>query len=363
MIFVKERAARRIGDTLRKGMRLMKSFGLRLGMGAITVVLAAYIAIVSRNGDTENVSEWTAESTLDQAPASPLGTALDSNSLDSGWLQPPEVDLAEGTSLFPPNSEQPNARSLAADNALIPSAPPSSASAGQVRLVQHDEEAEDGGVSTAFPSESAAGLSGQTNSSSRLSEVSESQGCSRFRLATTGFDRCIASGSERIAFRTCMDGSGFQLPLATGATEASIPSEAGGTILAVPSIPAGPNTAATDSNALREMDPNMSGAFAKEVADGSMGVSEEPDSVGVPIPNPAVTSLEITGDMPSLGENQLREGFGNGNALRAEGNPADLEFTFSDESSGEPMISASSADASTALTVEESSGIAVDWRE
>ena len=105
----------------------MKSFGLRLGMGAITVVLAAYIAIVSRNGDTENVSEWTAESTLDQAPASPLGTALDSNSLDSGWLQPPEVDLAEGTSLFPPNSEQPNARSLAADNALIPSAPPSSA--------------------------------------------------------------------------------------------------------------------------------------------------------------------------------------------------------------------------------------------
>ena len=124
MIFVKERAARRIGDTLRKGMRLMKSFGLRLGMGAITVVLAAYIAIVSRNGDTENVSEWTAESTLDQAPASPLGTALDSNSLDSGWLQPPEVDLAEGTSLFPPNSEQPNARSLAADNALIPSAPP-----------------------------------------------------------------------------------------------------------------------------------------------------------------------------------------------------------------------------------------------
>ena len=49
-----------------------------------------------------------------------------------------------------------------------------------------------------------------------------------------------------------------------------------------------------------------------------MGVSEEPDSVGVPIPNPAVTSLEITGDMPSLGENQLREGFGNGNALRAE---------------------------------------------
>ena len=58
--FVKERAARRIGDTLRKGMRLMKSFGLRLGMGAITVVLAAYIAIVSRNGDTENVSrmDW-----------------------------------------------------------------------------------------------------------------------------------------------------------------------------------------------------------------------------------------------------------------------------------------------------------------
>ena len=358
MIFVKERAARRIGDTLRKGMRLMKSFGLRLGMGAITVVLAAYIAIVSRNGDTENVSEWTAESTLDQAPASPLGTALDSNSLDSGWLQPPEVDLAEGTSLFPPNSEQPNARSLAADNALIPSAPPSSASAGQVRLVQHDEEAEDGGVSTAFTSESAAGLSGQTNSSSRLSEVSESQGTapdSDWLLPdSTDASPAVASESPSVP---AVDGSGFQLPLATGATEASIPSEAGGTILAVPSIPAGPNTAATDSNALREMDPNLSGAFAKEVADGSMGVSEELDSVGVPIPNPAVTSLEITGDMPSLGENQLREGFGSGNALRAEGNPADLEFTFSDESSGEPMISASSADASTALTVEESSGI------
>ncbi|MEC8473799.1 MAG: hypothetical protein VXZ38_04040 [Planctomycetota bacterium] len=336
----------------------MKSFGLRLGMGAITVVLAAYIAIVSRNGDTENVSEWTAESTTDQSPASPLGTEMDADSLDSGWLQPPKVDLAEGSSLFPSNPEQPDARSLVPDNALIPSAPQSSVSQGQVRLVQHDEQTEDGGVSTAFTSDAAAALTEQKNSSSRLSEVSESQGDapdSDWLLPDSTVESpAVASDSPSVPK---VEGSGFQLPSATGDTETSVPNESGGTILAVPSIPAGPNTAANESNALREMDPSLSGAFAEDVANGSIGVSNELDFVGDPVPNPVVTSPEIAGDMPSVEENHLREGFGSANALRAEGDPADLEFTFSDESSDEPMISASSADASTALTAEESSGI------
>ena len=130
----------------------MKSFGVRLGAGAITVVLAAYLMMNSQESEPEDVSQWTAENGASQAPADPLSTAVSGDSLESGWLQQPKTDLLVANEQLAESglnqSELTSVMSTPSNGAA--SSGGSSAARGDVRLVQHDDTTASGGVATAF---------------------------------------------------------------------------------------------------------------------------------------------------------------------------------------------------------------------
>src|SRR6056297_1188599 len=53
-------------------MRPMKSFGVRLGIGLVTIVFGAYAAVLAQKDNQDSSRSWTAEApTLDE-PAAPI---------------------------------------------------------------------------------------------------------------------------------------------------------------------------------------------------------------------------------------------------------------------------------------------------
>ncbi len=93
----------------------MKSFGVRLGAGAVTILFGAYAAALAQKDRQDESDSWTAETPSLAAPASPIADIG-----DDSWLHQPATELEQGA---------------AADHSLDATFQP----AGSVQLVQHTE--------------------------------------------------------------------------------------------------------------------------------------------------------------------------------------------------------------------------------
>ena len=285
----------------------MKSFGVRLGAGAITIVLAAYLMMNSQQSEPEDVSSWTAGNGSSQAPADPLSMAGDADSLGSDWLEQPETDLLSAN------------RELVGESADVATPPAGTAVSanGEVRLVQHDETDDSGAVTTAFGGSLPSTLSA---SSVGADTITSSQGVASDQA-------WLLPSGESVQDETtpAVDTAGeLTFPGPEQSDELSVPSPE--TILAVPSLP--------------QAEPAMIPATTEGlVPDGS-------PAVGFGVPGESLQSgavdVAVLGetDVASTGqpENFLRGGFGGENILRGSEQPADLGYSFD-----EPTVTASSS--------------------
>jgi len=298
--------ARVFGVIFRKGMRLMKSFGVRLGAGVVTIAFAAYVAIISQKSDPENVAQWTAEKNLDQSPVNPLGAELTADSLDSGWLKQPTIPMESSSSTQEP-------KNLASTrSSLIPEVGQSDASVGDLQLVQHEEDGQEGGVATAFSSESAfpdtPSFAGGTPSALAPKAADED---TSWLLPTGEAEVENASGDTAVS-------GGFRFP-ADRVSDGDEPSN--GNLLAVPSL---------------------TGAYPGSPESGDVESGESVLDAGVALAEQEATGVEAifaaeNGTASITSGNILRGELGESNALRGGESPADLGFTLSDM----PMDSAS----------------------
>ena len=69
----------------------MKSFGVRLGAGAVTILFGAYAAAIAQKDRQEESDSWNAEAPSQVEPASPIAELA-----DASWLNQPSTDL-DGT--------------------------------------------------------------------------------------------------------------------------------------------------------------------------------------------------------------------------------------------------------------------------
>lgn len=317
-------------------MRLMKSFGVRLGAGAITIVLAAYLMLNSQKSEPEDVSQWTAENGASKAPADPLSTAVAGDSLESGWLQQPKTDLLSANDQLAEaglsSSELTSVMSTSSTGAA--SSGGSSVASGDVRLVQHDEDNASGAVATAFgatlPSTLSASQGGQNESAGSQGVASDDAWL-------------LPSGDSVQGDPVAVSGDGFALPGSVPSKE--IPASSSDTVLAVPSLPNGGTgmiptiRAEVESNAEPAVSFGVPVAGAESPAAEANGV--EADIVAYAAVEPTVTT-EMNVGLPSQPENLLRGGFEGENAPRGSEQPADLGYSFD-----EPTLTASSSGGAT----------------
>ena len=278
----------------------MKSFRVRLGAGVITIAFAAYVGFNSQGSDDpEGVSESVAGSSLDQVAVDPLSDQIETQSLDSGWLEKPSTPLSAS------NIER---TSDVSDTGLIPAVQQSEPMMGQVQLVQHEEPDYQGGSATGL----AEGLP------STLSET---------KVANPETAWLVPEGDPQVE-STGQVGGNFRFP-SPGTSEEPAPSN--GAILAVPSLAKGQDF-----------------SFPTTEADASVIPGDQVDvgqtESGEPSFNfPAADTAPIASSSESISAadttaNQLREDFGAANVLRGDQPPADLGFTVSEE----PVVIASS---------------------
>ncbi len=93
----------------------MKSFGVRLGAGAVTILFGAYAAAIAQKDRQDDSDSWSAESPSIAGPASPIADAG-----GDSWLDQPAAKF----------DDEPSAQELG-DTNYQP--------AGSVQLVQHTE--------------------------------------------------------------------------------------------------------------------------------------------------------------------------------------------------------------------------------
>ena len=67
----------------------MKSFGVRLGAGAVTILFGAYAAALAQKDRQEESNSWTAENPSIAEPATPIADIG-----QDSWLKEPETGLA-----------------------------------------------------------------------------------------------------------------------------------------------------------------------------------------------------------------------------------------------------------------------------
>ncbi|MGC6443082.1 MAG: hypothetical protein ACON4H_10485 [Rubripirellula sp.] len=310
----------------------MKSFGVRLGAGAITVVLAAYLMLNSQKSEPEDVSQWTAENGAAQAPADPLSTAVAGDSLESGWLQQPKTNLLSA------NDQPAEAGSNSSELTSVMSTPStgaassggSSVASGDVRLVQHDEDNATGAVATAFgatlPSTLSASQGGQNESAGSQGVASDDAWL-------------LPSGDSVQGESVAVSGDVFALPGAVPSQEISASSS--DTVLAVPSIPNGETGMIPSIGAEVESNAGLAVGFGVPVADAESPAAEANGAESAPVASAAVAptvTTEMNVGLASQPANLLRGGFEGENALRGSEQPADLGYSFD-----EPTVTASSA--------------------
>lgn len=310
----------------------MKSFGVRLGAGAITVVLAAYLMMNSQKSEPEDVSQWTAENGAAQAPADPLSTAVAGDSLESGWLQQPKTDLLSANDQLSEaglnSSELTSVMSTPSNGAA--SSGVSSAARGDVRLVQHDDTTASGAVATAFeatlPSTLSASRGGQNESAGSQGVASD--------------DAWLLPGGDSVqGDSVSVSGDGFALP--GSVTSQEISASSSDTVLAVPSLPNGETGMIPTLGADVESNTEPPVGFGVPVA-GTEGLAAEANEVeadsAASAAVEAAVPTEMNAGLASQPANFLRGGLGGENALRGSEQPADLGYSFD-----EPTVTASSA--------------------
>ena len=270
----------------------MKSFGLRLVTGVATIVLAAYVLIISQSDAPKDASAWTAASNTEQSPAEPLQEdEIELSQLDSGWLKQPTVgtvqnidtaDIDTADLSIPPIAGELPTGEGSPSNEIFEQA--------NVRLVQH-EDGEGGQVAPALGTQLPSSLAQQHSDGSFGSGLASSQGGDPDSAWLMPEAKTLEAPAESPSNTL----NGFQFPAGTsdqGTTSVDALEE--GTLLAVPSIPVEANLS---SETIASVDPKVGSAQAS----------------------------------PGQPGNILREGFGETNVLRGGSEDAGLGFTLSDE--------------------------------
>jgi uncharacterized repeat protein (TIGR01451 family) len=129
----------------------MKSFGVRLGAGAVTILFGAYAAAIAQKDRQEESDSWTAEAPSQIEPASPIAEMA-----DASWLHQPETDLGG-------QSDSSMAAAEPIEEGIF-------RPAGSVQLVQHTEPADQA------EAEDAPAFGGPLPDSLGVSVQEESQG-------------------------------------------------------------------------------------------------------------------------------------------------------------------------------------------
>ncbi len=270
----------------------MKSFGLRLVTGVATIVLAAYVLIISQSDAPKDAKDWAAVSNTDQSPAEPLQEdEIELSQLDSGWLKQPtggtvqNIDtagIATADLSIPPIAGELPTGEGSPSNEIFEQA--------NVRLVQH-EDGEGGQVAPALGTQLPSSLAQQDSDGSFGSGLASSQGGDPDSAWLMPEEKTLEAPAESPSSTL----NGFQFPAGIsdqGTTSVDTLEE--GTLLAVPSIPVEANLS---SETVASVDPEVGSAQAS----------------------------------PGQPGNILREGFGETNVLRGGSEGADLGFTLSDE--------------------------------
>ena len=279
----------------------MKSFGLRLVTGVATIVLAAYVLIISQSDAQKDATDWTAVSNTDQSPAEPLQEdEIELSQLDSGWLKQPTVgtvqnidtaDIDTADLSIPPIAGELPTGEGSPSNEIFEQA--------NVRLVQH-EDGEGGQVAPALGTQLPSSLAQQDSDGSFGSGLASSQGGDPDSAWLMPEEKTLEPPAESPSSTL----NGFKFPAGIsdqGTTSVDALEE--GTLLAVPSIP---------------VEANLS----------SERVGDEDSSETIASVDPKVGSTQASPGQPG---NILREGFGETNVLRGGSEGADLGFTLSDE--------------------------------
>ena len=102
----------------------MKSFGVRLAAGAVTILFGAYAAALAQKDKQDSSNSWNAESPSQGEPALPIASGE-----EASWLTPPASQLSEQERALTMSDAKPVTSSQAGE-------------ASPVQLVQHTEPAE-----------------------------------------------------------------------------------------------------------------------------------------------------------------------------------------------------------------------------
>ena len=318
----------------------MKSFGVRLGAGAVTIALAAYVAVIAQKQPRAAVSDWTAESTGENIPADPLV-----DDLDSGWLQQPETsfnpDLSENSAAVGESTS--SDPSVASRRRVVPSED------GSVQLVQHASDTQDvsagseSSVSPAFATDLPSSLSldgaGENGLVMNEETVTRSQGVAPDSAWLLPNDSGLPNGSglpvdqgEGIAVNeestnASLSSSGLGFPSVSSVKpNESSDAPSAGQILAVPTLVDSNQDFSTPADASPSSGISLS---APGAVLGEEKLNEPALSDGGGIAFNA--GNEVVGTVDDLPSNQLRGNFDGVNELRESELPADLGFSISGE--------------------------------
>lgn len=300
----------------------MKSFGVRLAAGAVTILFGAYAAAIAQKDKQDSSDSWNAEAPSLGEPAMPIASVE-----DGSWLSQPESQLSRQESAL----ELAEAPSPGVTDADSP-----------VQLVQHTEpvgEAPSGGPSfepSMLPSSLGAPEATGTATNADSAAVADDQSWmlppSESAAATAAADGVsagdVSEGADQPAMTMSFPGAGFD-PSAAGAPSVGDPSPNVVPEVQLAEVPemeffAAESGGPTEPNSADPPSSGVGSVMSEFDAAASIPSGDTSDPFQSPDAGPAMTSGSVSGMTPPSAESSAIESQGPTNLLRSGDSSANV---------------------------------------